>query len=369
MEIYSSSEEHRRILRMYQSFLGRSPDVGGANYWIDRYEKGLSLSRIGQHFEGSIEFQQRYGTLDDADFLRTVYQNVLGRFPDAGGFQYWLARLIGEKLPRWRLIDFFSDSDEFRLRNPYPLSHFSEFVTAARLNGSGHARPHNQIAPGVEYLRYNTDTHLVFIDPQASGSLDVSGGARGRQVGYYGGSAAINGNWFGGYLPHWFAGYSVSNGKALGSVDGDKRLGWIGETVDDRWEFGPYNGQNIPPDAEEAVSGKILVQNGLKNPYSTTRTNDPTMLRRDPRSGLGLRHDDILIMACVNGRRYGRGMTASALADLFIEFGCEHALILDGGGSSTLYTSKLGIMNSPSDGSPRRVSNQMMYRSEGEWVK
>ena len=56
------------------------------------------------------------------------------------------------------------------------------------------------------------------------------------------------------------------------------------------------------------------------------------------------------------------GMTQTEAANLMIELGAYNALNLDGGGSTTMAVRKPGsenieIINSPSDGSPRRISN------------
>ncbi len=71
---------------IYEAGLGRAADAGGLNFWIDRYEAGTSLEAIGGGFLDSAEFTSRYGD-DDAmtptRFVTVMYQNVLGRAPDA----------------------------------------------------------------------------------------------------------------------------------------------------------------------------------------------------------------------------------------------------------------------------------------------
>lgn len=44
-----------------------------------------------------------------------VYRNVLGRAPEAGGYDYWVDQL-GRGMIRGELMIYFSDSDEFRTR-------------------------------------------------------------------------------------------------------------------------------------------------------------------------------------------------------------------------------------------------------------
>ena len=70
-----------------------------------------------------------------------------------------------------------------------------------------------------------------------------------------------------------------------------------------------------------------------------------------------------LLLVTVDGRQQSSlGMTQTEAANLMIELGAYNALNLDGGGSTTMAVRKPGsenieIINSPSDGSPRRISN------------
>jgi len=79
--------------------------------------------------------------------------------------------------------------------------------------------------------------------------------------------------------------------------------------------------------------------------------------RRHPRTGLGLR-DGTLVLVTVDGRQpgYSDGMTLPEFAQLFVDLGCKEAMNLDGGGSTTMVV-RNQVVNSPSDGAPRRVAN------------
>jgi hypothetical protein len=99
--------------RLYRAYFLRNPDHAGFAYWTGRRAQGTSLVQISNSFARSSEFVNRYGTLSDADFVRRVYQNVLGRAPDAGGQRYWTDRLrAGES--RGVVMVSFSESSEYR---------------------------------------------------------------------------------------------------------------------------------------------------------------------------------------------------------------------------------------------------------------
>ena len=63
------SETDAQVLRMYQVYLGRYPELGGAEYWLAQYRSGMPLIEIAAHFEGSDEFRSSYpSTLTDDNF-------------------------------------------------------------------------------------------------------------------------------------------------------------------------------------------------------------------------------------------------------------------------------------------------------------
>ena len=74
-------------------------------------------------------------------------------------------------------------------------------------------------------------------------------------------------------------------------------------------------------------------------------------------------------MLVVDGRsKESRGLTMRELAELMIVLGAEHALNLDGGGSSTLAArgpvlGNLRVWNTPSDGEQRHVPNGIGWAS------
>ncbi len=62
-------------------------------------------------------------------------------------------------------------------------------------------------------------------------------------------------------------------------------------------------------------------------------------------------------MVTVDGRTTaGVGMTLNELADYMIALGCNRAMNLDGGGSTTCWVNGRGVVNTPSDGSERSVA-------------
>lgn len=79
---------------------------------------------------------------------------------------------------------------------------------------------------------------------------------------------------------------------------------------------------------------------------------------RAPRTAIGITADQKLLLVTVNGRQphISAGMTLSELGNLLIDLGAEQAMNLDGGGSTTMVIRNL-VLNLPSDGKERPVSN------------
>lgn len=107
------------IARLYSASFNRAPDVNGQAYWARLYLHGRSLSAIAGEFTSSSEFRARYGDLNDADFVRQVYRNVLDREPDAAGLAYWTQMMRDGRTRGWVMIGF-SQSAEMRVRTGTP---------------------------------------------------------------------------------------------------------------------------------------------------------------------------------------------------------------------------------------------------------
>lgn len=105
----------------------------------------------------------------------------------------------------------------------------------------------------------------------------------------------------------------------------------------------------------EAIGGMPVLLNHKKKPTWGKGSEE-----RHPRTVIGWNKTHLFLIV-VDGRQknLSAGMSIPELADLARRLGCTDAMNLDGGGSSTLW---LGgkIMNVPSDGHERPVSNALL---------
>ncbi len=99
------------VARLFFSAFLRRPDRNGLRFWQGKFDGGMKLKDIANVFAGSTEFQNRYGSLTDSEFIDLAYQNVLLRNVDAGGKQFWLNKL-SNGTSRGEMLSGFSDSNE-----------------------------------------------------------------------------------------------------------------------------------------------------------------------------------------------------------------------------------------------------------------
>lgn len=103
----SSAPAHDdQITRLYLTVLGRYPDAGGHQYWSARRASGEPLMVLARAMLGTPEVAER----SSGDLVVDAYRNALGREPDAGGYAFWSSR------PAWEAVVGISESPEHQER-------------------------------------------------------------------------------------------------------------------------------------------------------------------------------------------------------------------------------------------------------------
>lgn len=118
----------------------------------------------------------------------------------------------------------------------------------------------------------------------------------------------------------------------------------VGDFDDVKWAVGLY--------------GTLVKEGEVADPISGIYPDD-----RHPRSSVGIKADGSIFFVALDGRQpgYSSGATLTEMAELMISYGAVEAYAFDAGGSTTLVTRNdvddFDVRNSPSDGSPRVVTN------------
>lgn len=99
--------------RLYRAALDRAPDLGGLGFWIDRMDDGMALVDVARNFVTSKEWQTKYGAApSNGALLTNLYQNILDRPPEKGGYDFWLDHLDHGRVSVAEVLAQFSESAE-----------------------------------------------------------------------------------------------------------------------------------------------------------------------------------------------------------------------------------------------------------------
>lgn len=134
-----------------------------------------------------------------------------------------------------------------------------------------------------------------------------------------------------------------------------------------KWD-GTANWENSLKEKDVMLSGPMLVFDGRYEKLDTTAF---TKLRH-PRTAIGIKPNGNVILLTVDGRQENSaGMSLHELAKTLFWLGCNKAINLDGGGSTTLWVAGQpdnGVINFPSDNKKwdhegeRKVANVVILK-------
>lgn len=133
---------------------------------------------------------------------------------------------------------------------------------------------------------------------------------------------------------------------AVGAKVGISQLVSLKETPEFNWQ-----------DTYSSISGgRLVVANGA----AVDNSEDAVYRYRHPRTAVAYNKTHVFLIVCDGRSKASIGMSSSELAGFIIsELGGTEALMLDGGGSSTMVV-KGEVVNVPSDGPERPVGNGLL---------
>jgi Domain of unknown function (DUF4214)/Subtilase family len=103
------------IAQTYLGILTRDADHGGFRGWLGALLAGVSREQIVQAFLDSGEFQSNFGSnLTNGQFVERMYNNILLRPSDPGGFSFWLGQLDSGQMTRAQVTLSLLNSTEFQ---------------------------------------------------------------------------------------------------------------------------------------------------------------------------------------------------------------------------------------------------------------
>lgn len=157
----------------------------------------------------------------------------------------------------------------------------------------------------------------------------------------------------------------VMNGKVYNDVEGKPYFA----ILKDGTAVIRDGSQEDLSDVQEAVAGNMQI---LTNGQVTVESGDYQTLSYS-RTAVGITEDGDVMTYVTHGISVPTscGETYTDVAEIMLSQGCYNAVMLDGGGSATYAsmhegTDELVVQNSPSDGTPRTVSNTLLFVSTAE---
>ncbi len=133
-----------------------------------------------------------------------------------------------------------------------------------------------------------------------------------------------------------------------------------------KWDGSP-NWENKLTEKDVMLSGPLLIIDKIVEELDTTSFTKA----RHPRSAVGIKANGKVILLTVDGRQdNSAGLSLHELTKVMGWLGCVSAINLDGGGSTTLWTEKMGVINYPSDNKKwdhegeRKVANVLILKKK-----
>ncbi|MCB1918881.1 MAG: SUMF1/EgtB/PvdO family nonheme iron enzyme [Candidatus Competibacteraceae bacterium] len=114
-----------------------------------------NVNAIADFFVASDEFQAKYpASLTNEQFVTALYENMLGRSPDLGGLDYWVSRLdVGDS--RGTVLANFANTLENQDSNPIRKAALQAFIAFIAADANGAITPTKAVAwlaanPGLD---------------------------------------------------------------------------------------------------------------------------------------------------------------------------------------------------------------------------
>ena len=135
--VHATSQAEATIAHMYEAVFDRTPDADGISTWWNEYNTGrMSLTDIANAFLNSPEAQGDGFTSSQSSsaYISALYQNALGRAPDAGALGYEASLTAGTSTRADVLISIAGSAEA--------TSHNAASTLFSTVSGSTDTTPH-----------------------------------------------------------------------------------------------------------------------------------------------------------------------------------------------------------------------------------
>ena len=102
------------VTDLYNNMLGREPDAAGQENWVGQIADGnMSATEVADGFYYSPEFTAMSAEMTTEEYVQTLYRAILGREADPNGLADWVNRIDSGAATREEVYQGFLGSQEF----------------------------------------------------------------------------------------------------------------------------------------------------------------------------------------------------------------------------------------------------------------
>ncbi|MCF8104314.1 MAG: DUF4214 domain-containing protein [Desulfohalobiaceae bacterium] len=144
LSVVAEDEDQAIVGRMYQVLFDREADQEGLKYWFDTLESESfdddthDMWDVTHAFMNSEEFTEKYGELDNEEFVTQLYLGMNDRAPDEEGLNYWTDVLEN---PEEMIAGWDGEDDNAKVHVVYAFAYSDEAEKAMGLEGSKYIVP------------------------------------------------------------------------------------------------------------------------------------------------------------------------------------------------------------------------------------
>jgi len=120
------------LKHLYKTVYNREPDQPGFYYWLNDYfnNNATASTRNFMYLVDAIILAPECDEFQNANqnpaaysgaYLTLLYKAILGRDPDAAGYNYWYTKLINGNSPSLTLVQFYQGADAYTFAQSFGL--------------------------------------------------------------------------------------------------------------------------------------------------------------------------------------------------------------------------------------------------------
>jgi Ca2+-binding RTX toxin-like protein len=109
-----TAEQRLKLIELYVGYFNRAPEKAGLDYWVGQLQQRMAQGQseaqalraiADQFYQAGVQFNLFNPNAPLDDFIRAIYQNVLGRSEvDAQGLAYWRDKLSSGQTTRGQFV-------------------------------------------------------------------------------------------------------------------------------------------------------------------------------------------------------------------------------------------------------------------------